>query len=92
MEEAWASLKGYYDATVQCPDGKKYEVTFYNEARLHSRMLYRKRIGKPWYCPPGLVIVDDVTEEVMEQALAALWEEGWFNHLKPLDETEEAAT
>jgi hypothetical protein len=81
---AYATLKGYYHAIVECPDGHQYEVTFYDDARAYSHLYHRTQVGKPWYSQPSLVIVDQVTEEVTEEVLAALWEEGWFSYLEPV--------
>lgn len=79
-------LKGYLTgALAECPDGRRYPVSFYQACVLEQDLAYWKLNGKGWLGEIGLIVIDQVNRSAMESALAGLWKQGWFNHLKPLE-------
>lgn len=75
---------------VVCPDGQRYEVTFFVPRRLQQELDSFGRVGVHWIGENALIIVSETTVPVMEAAVAALWKEGWFKHLKPIEQAEAA--
>lgn len=71
-----SEMKGYRnDVFVSLPDGKIYEVFFYDIVRLKQDM------GKGLFITqPGLIILDKVNKASMELAVIDLWKRGFFNY------------
>ncbi len=79
--------RGYCSgAVVEAEDGSRYPVFFMHPVRLQQELqAYNETLGERWFAEPGLIIVDEVTLEVMQQAVHHLWNKGYFRHLRPLD-------
>jgi hypothetical protein len=75
-------------AQVACPDGLRYAVTFFTPLRLHQAVNSDVRQGPHWLGEIGLIIVTETTLSVMEGAIAALWKQHWFDHLRPINGTD----
>jgi hypothetical protein len=41
--------------------------------------------GRGYYAEPGLIVLDEVTNEAMTEAVNELWQEGYFERLKPAE-------
>jgi hypothetical protein len=72
-------MKGYRnDVFVETPDGKIYEVFFYDPVRLTNDL------GDGVYlAQPGLIVLNTVNETSIEKAVIDLWQRGYFDYLKP---------
>ncbi|BAZ08948.1 hypothetical protein NIES4071_07540 [Calothrix sp. NIES-4071] len=87
-------MKGYRsDGIVESPEGEVYPVYFRDPIRLQQDLEAEKELGSAFLAEPGLIILPEVTREAMENAVRQLWEQGYFESLKPLkpeaEETQE---
>jgi hypothetical protein len=79
-------LKGWLDhVRVQLPDGTRYAVFFYDPVRLEQDLAENVKLGVAYVAEPGLIILPEVTPAAIRSAVEALWRQGYFNTLKPLD-------
>lgn len=77
--------RGNFEGIVEV-DGKKYSLLFRALYHIAPDLRMYEKTGRPYYTKPGLVIVEDVTIEVIEKAVAKLYTDGYFNSLVPLSE------
>jgi hypothetical protein len=82
---AWeVSSKGWYSgATVELPDGSRYPLFFYDPARLSQDLDGEVESGSPCLAQPAMIVVPEITEAAMRAAVNHLYEQGWFEHLRP---------
>jgi len=81
-----APAKGYLrDVEVHLEDGSRYKLFFIDPVRLSQDLEEETRWGRPYYSEPGMVVLSEVTTESIRNAIVALWREGFFNHLRPLN-------
>jgi len=79
-------LKGLLGGVhVQWENGTAYERFFIDPIRLQQTLEDDIKAGRAYYTEPGLVVLPEVTTETIRQAVAGLWQDGFFRHLKPLD-------
>ncbi len=84
------SMKGYRsDGIVQCSEGEMYPVYFIDPIRLQQDLEAEEELGSAFLAEPGLIILPEVTREAMENVVRQLWEQGYFDSLKPLKPEEE---
>ena len=77
--------KGYLNgSTVELADGRKFAVFFFDPVRLRQELEMNCRDREPYLTEPGLVVVPEVTREVIHQAIEGLVREGYFETQKPL--------
>jgi hypothetical protein len=77
--------RGYLGGViVQAEDGSRYQVFFTDPTRLGQTLADDVRAGRPYYAEPGLIVLPEVTTESITKAVQALWQDGYFDHLKPL--------
>lgn len=82
-----APERGFYGpAVVEMSGDKKYAVTFYDPARLAQELEILCVAGTAWLAEPGLIVLQEVTEDNMRAAVKQLAEDGFFDYLSPLDE------
>jgi hypothetical protein len=78
VDEFEMPMKGYRgDVIAKCPNGKNYELYFYDPVRLAQDLEVEEIMFEV-----GLTIVKDVTKENIEKAVAKMWKEGFFDKLK----------
>ncbi len=75
-------FKGWLSAYVELEEGWRYPVHFSDPIRLQQDLDQELQIGKPYFAVPGLIILPEVTIEVIEQAVQMLWQQGFFASLK----------
>jgi hypothetical protein len=76
-----AASKGYRgDCKVELPDKRVFSVYFYDPIRLQQDLAYEKMIAEV-----GLIVIDELTRERMEDAVVKLWQNGYFENFKPLN-------
>ena len=77
--------KGFYDhAIVTLADGSRYNLHFYDPARLAHELETEQRYGGVCVAEPGLVVIPRVTRCNMEKAVKYLVESDYFSSLAPL--------
>lgn len=75
-----AESKGFLgDARAQYSDGSCIPLTFYTTTRIAQDLQEEARWGRPYIAEPGLIVVENVTLEQMETAVAELHKEGFFD-------------
>lgn len=78
--------KGWYSGlTVELEAGRQYEVFFYDPVRLSQDLEMTVQQGKPCIAEPGMIVVPEITEVSMREAIAMLFRDGWFNQLWPIN-------
>ena len=70
---------------VTLENGNRYAVVFYDAVRLKQDLDDEARLGSPFVADPGLIVVQEVTEEIMRRAVAELVKQGFFDAFKPLE-------
>ena len=76
--------KGFLGGVVvRTDDGSSYELYFTDPVRLQQTLEDDVQEGRPFYTEPGLVVLPEVTREAIRKAVAGLWQDGFFRHLKP---------
>jgi hypothetical protein len=65
-------------------DGERYPLVFYDAVRLQQDLDNEARAGSPYIAETGLIVLQEVTKENMELAVARLVDEGYFESLKPV--------
>jgi hypothetical protein len=82
--------KGFLgNIVVQLENGARYQVFFMDPVRLQQELRDEEEEGQPYFAEVNLVIVPQVTTAAIHKAVQGLWQDGFFNHLKPLDNSEE---
>jgi hypothetical protein len=71
------------DVVVQFAGGKRYKVSFLSARRLHERLAEQQAAGQAFYGEPSLIVLGEVTNEAIAQAIHGLWRKGFFDRLKP---------
>ncbi|MFZ4660245.1 MAG: hypothetical protein ACOYNY_24760 [Caldilineaceae bacterium] len=75
-------FKGWLSAYVESEEGCRYPVHFSDPVRLQQDLAEEVQLGKPHFAMPGLIILPEVTMAAIEEAVQALWEQGFFAYLK----------
>lgn len=66
-------LKGWLNAQVELEDGRRYAVYFSDPVRLQQDLEEAVNDGRPCFAEPGLIIVPEVTVEIIQNAVLFLW-------------------
>jgi hypothetical protein len=78
--------KGYLpDVVVSLEGGLSYKLFFIDPIRLRQDLEADAETGREYYAEPGMVVLPEVTTEAIRKAVAGLWRDGFFQHVKPLD-------
>jgi hypothetical protein len=86
-------LKGFLcDVVVRLEDGFRYKLFFTDPARLQQTVEDDFTAGREYYAEPGLMLLPEVTTEAVRRAVTALWRDGCFQQMKPMEEPEESST
>jgi hypothetical protein len=79
------ALKGHLcGGEVELADGRRYPVTFFDPVRLAQDLERMASRGEPAFVEPALVVIPEVTRELILRALPELVHQRFFDHLKPL--------
>jgi hypothetical protein len=77
--------KGYLrDVIIHLEDDSHYQLFFIDPVRLQQDLQADVANGREYYAEPGMVVLPEVTTQTIQRAVAGLWREGFFPHLKPL--------
>jgi hypothetical protein len=80
-----APARGYLsDVEVQLEDASRYRLYFVDPVRLQQTLEDDVEAGRSYFAEPGLVVLPEVNTEAIRKAVACLFKDGFFRHLKPL--------
>jgi hypothetical protein len=80
-----AKDRGVMDCVhVELPNGKKVQVGFYDPIRLAQDLDSSKASGTSWIAIPGMIVIPEVTVELMQKAVDGLFHQGYFDHVVPI--------
>ena len=68
---------------IELADGRRFPVTFYDPVRLAQDVESCVESGVPMLAEPGLVVIPEVTREVLLRTIPELVRERFFDHLNP---------
>src|SRR5947209_2988672 len=84
-----ARSRGYLSHVfVATADGRLYPVLFYDAVRLQQDLEDEAKHGRPFIADPGMIVLQEVTLEAMQQAVERLANEDVFDYLTPMAEEE----
>ena len=82
-----AEVRGYMGrAAVEIAGQGKYPVCFYDPVRLKQDLEEEAKAGTAFIAEPGMIVIPIVTFEYMEAAVRNLFRQGYFQHLRSVDE------
>jgi len=73
-------MKGYFSHARVAIGDEEYVVCFSDITRLQQDFKFAVAKGELVYTAVGLIIIEEVTPEMMERAVLYLWERGYFDH------------
>ena len=77
--------KGYLaDVEVRLENESRYRLYFIDPVRLAQNLEDDTQAGRGYFAEPGLVVLPEVTTQAIRDAVAGLYRDGFFRHLKPL--------
>jgi hypothetical protein len=80
-----AEQRGVYDCVqVELPNGKKVQVGFYDPIRLVQDLDSAKAGGTAWIAIQGMIVIPEVTLDLMQTAVDGLYHQGYFDHMMPI--------
>jgi hypothetical protein len=80
-----AAARGYLSHVVaRLEDGSFYQLVFYDVVRLQQDLADETEAGRRYLAEPNLIVVPEVTPAAIKEAVLGLWQDGFFEHLKPL--------
>lgn len=78
-------FRGYLEGVVvQLEDGSRYPLAFFDPVRLRQDLEAEVKWGKSCLAEVNLIVLPEVTTAAIRKAVAELFQEGYFQHLKPL--------
>jgi len=79
--------KGYArNVHVKAADGRSWTLYFTDLSRLQQDLDDAKGRGESYFAEPGMIVLSEVTVEIIRNAIEGLWEAGFFKTLAPLAE------
>ena len=79
------TLKGHLcGGEIELPAGRRFPITFFDPVRLSQDLEMTSRRGELAFIEPSLVVISEVTREVILRTLPELMRQRFFDHLKPL--------
>lgn len=84
--ELEAAARGYLShVIVRLEDGTRYQLAFWDPARLGQDVETEADAGRPYVAEPNMVVVPEVTRAGVLHAVHGLWRERYFEQLRPLN-------
>ena len=77
------TLKGWFSATVELENREHYTITFFDPIRLGQELTTLVKSGQPCFAEQKLIVVSEVTLEIIQKSIHFLWKSGFFSYLKP---------
>jgi hypothetical protein len=72
---------------VKLASGERYPVVFYDADRLQQDLEVEAKTGNAFIAEPGLIVLPEVTLQNMQKAIEQLAKQGFFECLRPIDQT-----
>ncbi len=79
--------KEMFYALVELENGNRYNLTFYTPLRLGQDLDFNIEHGEPWLAELNVIVIPVVTLEAAQQCVQSLWHNGFFDDLKPKDQS-----
>ncbi len=81
-DEHEMKLRGYRnDVIVLLPDGKAYELSFFNPSRI------AQEVGQVGYViEKNLIVIEDITIGKIKDVVNKMWNDGFFSDVSPFQE------
>lgn len=76
-------VKGWVDVVVSLSTGSSYPLAFYDLDRLIQTARDELATGRAYYAEPNLVLLNEVTTENVENAVAEMVARGFFDTAIP---------
>ncbi len=83
-----AHCRGYRSHVLVEVDDQLYPVFFYDPVRLQQELQASTAKGDPYVAEPGMIVVPEITLAAMQTAVEKVHKEGFFEHLRPVTETD----
>jgi hypothetical protein len=78
-------LRGYLSGViVRTADGRRFPLFFIDPVRLGQDLEANVGLGRPFVAETNLIVVPEVTVATIEQTVAELVRQRFFDNLKPL--------
>ena len=78
-----AEARGYLGDVTLCDGaGRYYALAFYDAVRLSQDLEEETKQHRPFIAEPGLIVVSDVTLDVIRLTLRQLYDSGFFHDCK----------
>jgi hypothetical protein len=82
-----AQSRGYLSHVMaRLGENRLYPLFFYDPVRLQQDLEESSKQGRLFVADPGMIVVPEITLEVIKEAVEQLCREGFFDHLVPLTE------
>ena len=83
-------MKGYLNnVTVRLDSGSSFRVNFIDPVRLAQDLEVESKTGRAYFAETGLIVLPEITREAIALAVHGLWNEGFFDSLKPISHDSE---
>ena len=93
LDEQEAQDRGYLSHVLaDFGDGRLFPLCFYDSVRLQQDLKVRCALGKAFVADPGMVVVEEITLQVLKKVINQLCEERFFEHLSPITEEDLASS
>lgn len=87
LDELEARNRGYLSHVLaDFGDGRLFPLFFYDPVRLQQDLEETGVHGSVFLADPGMVVVQEITLEVIHQVIKQLYDKGFFDHLVPINE------
>jgi hypothetical protein len=74
--------KGYArNVHVKAADGRSWTLYFTDLSRLRQDLDDAKGRGECYFAEPGMIVLSEVTIEIIRNAIEGLWDDGFFKTL-----------
>jgi hypothetical protein len=88
-EAAECKARGYRSHVwAELASGERYSIVFYDAVRLAQDLADEAEAGNPCIAEPGLIVLEELTEDNMQAAIERLADEGYFASLRTSSEME----
>ncbi|GGH61396.1 hypothetical protein GCM10008014_36790 [Paenibacillus silvae] len=87
LAEFEAISKGYRNDVIVAVSGVFYHVYVYDIVRLQQDFASELENYGYYSIEPSLVLVKEASKEIIQLTLRALYEQNYFDHLKPIDKS-----
>jgi len=80
--------RGYLSSVMVQLGEEQYRLFFYDPTRMQQDLEEETKLGRCYLAEPNLVLLPEITTENIEKAILGLCQNGYFQHLKPVEHKE----